>query len=134
WLAYTHRIPIDTLEMHAVDRYLRVGMLLGFADNKADFSFAVPAEAAQQVDLLLVQHGIAPRGAGSRFALLSPGSVWATKQWPAERFAAVAQAFINDGLPVVLAGSAADRAACEAVAARAPEVMNLCGRTSLSEL
>ncbi len=134
WLAYTHRIPIDTLEMHAVDRYLRVGTLLGFADSKVDFSFAVPAEASAQVDLLLAQNGIASRGPASRFALMSPGTVWETKQWPAEKFAAVAQAFIDGGLPVVLAGSPADDAACGAVAARAPEAKNLCGRTSLAEL
>ena len=134
WLAYTHRIPIDTLEMHPVDRYLRVGMLLGFADSKVDFSFAVPAEASAQVDLLLAQHGIAPRGPDARFALLSPGTVWETKQWSAEKFAAVARAFIDGGLPVVLAGSAADAAACNAVAASVPEARNLCGRTSLAEL
>ena len=32
WIAYTHRIPIPTLDVHAIDRYLWVGSMLGFPD------------------------------------------------------------------------------------------------------
>ncbi|HEY3659651.1 MAG TPA: glycosyltransferase family 9 protein, partial [Candidatus Udaeobacter sp.] len=36
WMAYTHRIPIPTLDVHAIDRYLWVGSLLGFDDEPPD--------------------------------------------------------------------------------------------------
>ena len=38
WIAYTHRIPIQTLDVHAIDRYLWVGELLGFDDDPPDLT------------------------------------------------------------------------------------------------
>lgn len=134
WLAYTHHIPLETLDLHAVDRYLRLGLLLGFDDKPADFSFVIPAAVADRADQLLNERGIAAQGPASRFVLLAPGSVWQTKQWQAEKFAAVARHFLAAGTPVVLVGSGGDVAACETIAAIAPGVVNLCGRTSMIEL
>lgn len=134
WLAYTNRIPIETLEMHAIDRYLRVGLLLGFDDSAPDFSFPIPSAASDRADALLSQHGITPSGPNSRFVVLSPGTVWETKQWPAEKFAEVARHFTNAGMPVVLIGAGADADACSIVGSIAPATINLCGRTSLTEL
>jgi len=45
---------------------------------------------------------------------LSPGASQATKRWPAERFAEVAQALAEAGASVVLAGGPADRPALRA--------------------
>ena len=45
WLAYTHRIPIPTLDVHAIDRYLWVGELLGFNDDSPDLKIHLPSEA-----------------------------------------------------------------------------------------
>ena len=41
WLAYTHRIAIPTLDVHAIDRYLWVGELLGFDGNPAKIAFGL---------------------------------------------------------------------------------------------
>ena len=38
WIAYTHRIPIPTLDVHAIDRYLWVAPLLGLDDNPPDLA------------------------------------------------------------------------------------------------
>lgn len=46
---------------------------------------------------------------------LAPGARWATKRWPAERFAAVAEALAADGARLVLAGGPGDRDAFQAV-------------------
>ncbi|HEY7723852.1 MAG TPA: glycosyltransferase family 9 protein [Anaeromyxobacteraceae bacterium] len=58
---------------------------------------------------------------------IAPGARWATKRWPAERFAAVADALAAHGASVVLAGGPADREAFAAfrAAARAPVAADL---------
>lgn len=40
---------------------------------------------------------------------IAPGARWATKRWPAERFAAVADALSSDGYRIVLCGGPSDR-------------------------
>jgi lipopolysaccharide heptosyltransferase II len=63
-----------------------------------------------------------------RYAVLMPGANWETKRWPAERFAALVgplkQRF---GLDSVIAGGAD----AEPLAALAPMVVNLVGKTNL---
>lgn len=132
WLAYSHHIPVPTLDIHAVDRYLSVGPILGLDDGPADFSFPIPPAAVTRVAQLLRQHGIA--GEDSRLLLLSPASKWETKQWRSERFAEVARHLLRRGWSVALIGSGRDREACGHVAAAAPGVIDLCGQTTLSEL
>jgi lipopolysaccharide heptosyltransferase I len=130
WLAYTHRVPIPTLDVHAVDRYLWVGPLLGLDDGPADFRTPVPAAARARVAGLLAAHGATDKP----LALLVPGTIWETKHWPAERFAEVGRHFAAAGRAVVLAGSARDRARCREVAAGCPGACDLSGQTTLSEL
>src|ERR687885_2545540 len=86
WVAYTHRIPLPTLDMHAVDRYLLVGPMLGLPDGPADFAFRIPPEAAARMTGLLRAHGIAP-GRDEAPVVLAPGTIWETKHWRAEGFA-----------------------------------------------
>jgi lipopolysaccharide heptosyltransferase I len=130
WLAYTHRIPLPTLDVHAVDRYLWVGRLLGLDDTPPDFRLPVPADAASRVEALLRRHGIA----AAPLALLFPGTQWETKHWHAEGFARVARYLGATGRAVVLAGSAAERACCRSVNEFCPAAHDLSGQTSLSEL
>jgi heptosyltransferase-2 len=58
---------------------------------------------------------------------LAPGARWATKRWPAERFAALGDALAAEGLALVLAGGPGDREAFAAVRAalRAPVAADL---------
>jgi ADP-heptose:LPS heptosyltransferase len=72
---------------------------------------------------------------GRAFALVHAGSQWSSRRWPAERFAAVADALADEGLAIVLTGTAGERALARAVAAqmRAP-ALDLVGRTTLWEL
>ncbi len=133
WLAYTHHIRVPTLDVHAVDRYLGVGPLLGLDAEAADFSFPIPAIAAERVDRLLQAHGMT--GAGTRPLLtIAPGTIWETKHWRTEGFAEVARHFMRKGFAVALIGSARERAVCDKVAGLAPGCVNLAGETALSEL
>jgi heptosyltransferase I len=131
WLAYTHRIPVPTLDVHAVDRYLTVGPMLGLDDEPADFSFPVPDDAVARVDALLRANGVTP---DADVLLCAPGTNWETKHWSAERFAEVVRHFLARGRRIVLIGSERERGVCARVAAAAPGTVDLCGATSLSEL
>jgi lipopolysaccharide heptosyltransferase I len=130
WLAYTHRIPIPRLDAHAVDRYLWLAPILGLDDDPPDMTIPIPPSADARIDALLRRE--AP--SAKPLAILVPGTQWQTKHWHGEGFAEVARHLTRTGRQVVLAGSSAERARCAAVAAWSPGVLDLCGRTTLSEL
>ena len=130
WLAYTHHIPVPTLDVHAVDRYLNVGPILGLDDGAADFSFPIPAAASARIEQLLRGHGIA----ATPLLVLAPGTVWETKHWGSGKFAEVARHFMQKGFAATLIGSRRERAVCAEVAQLAPGAVNFAGETSLSEL
>ena len=66
-------------------------------------------------------------GARDPAVALAPGARWATKRWPAERFARLAEALAAEGASVVLAGGPADAAPLAAfrAACRAPVAADL---------
>ncbi|MGD0562103.1 MAG: glycosyltransferase family 9 protein [Roseiarcus sp.] len=131
WLAYTHRVRLPTLAIHAIDRYLLVGDLLGFEREPPDFSIPIRAEADRRVDALLREHA----GAMTKPPIvMMPGSLWETKRWRPEGFAAVARHFLAQGYPVLIDGAANQAEECRRIAAAAPGAVVLAGLTSLAEL
>jgi heptosyltransferase I len=129
WVAYTHHLTVPTLDLHAVDRYLSVGRMLGLDEERADFFFPIPRAASDRMERLLERHGV-----GANLLTIAPGTIWETKHWRTDGFAEVARHFIRRGHSVALFGSSRERAACEAVAALAPGAVNLAGETTLSEM
>ncbi len=130
WLSYTHWIPLPRSDVHAVDRYLSLAPILGLDDEPAEFQVPIPARSTERVEALLSRFGVRSQS----FAVVVPGTIWPTKHWHVEGFAAVARYLRGTGRAVVLAGSASERERCRAVAQRAPGILDLCGQTSLSEL
>jgi lipopolysaccharide heptosyltransferase I len=130
WLAYTHRIPIPTLEVHAVDRYLWLGPLLGLTDGPADFRIHVPPQAEARTSELLASCGLASRP----FAALFPGTIWPTKHWHVEGFAEVGRHLLRTGRAVVLCGGPADRERGRLVADACPGIADLTGKTTIGEI
>jgi ADP-heptose:LPS heptosyltransferase len=130
WMAYTHRIPIPALDIHAVDRYLWLAPILGLDDGPPDFRLIPSHEAVLRADALIERHGLG----GKALAVLIPGTLWETKHWYAEGFAEVARHLMRKGRAVALAGSSAERGRCQAVAALCPGVCDLSGQTTLSDL
>jgi heptosyltransferase-1 len=128
WLAYTHRIPIPTLDVHAVDRYLWLRPILGLDDSPPVLRVYWPAECDDWADSFLRRQGI------QSFALLVPGTLWRTKHWHEQGFAAVGRYLMRQGLPVILLGTKRERARCEAIAAACPGALDLSGQTTLSQL
>ncbi len=129
WLAYTHRIPVPHLDVHAVDRYFWLAGLLDLPEGPPDFRMPVPALAQERVSTLMNRHGVR-----QPIAVIVPGTIWETKHWHMEGFALVARHLHATGRAVVLAGSAKERARCEAVAAACQGAVSLAGQTTLSEL
>jgi lipopolysaccharide heptosyltransferase I len=130
WLAYTDTIPLPTLDIHPVERYLGIGPMLGLDEGPADFSFPIPPEAPVRIDGLLDYYEIGE----ANIAIVAPGTVWETKQWRADAFAEVTRNLLQQKLAVVLVGSEGERGLCEEVARLAPGAVNLAGETALSEL
>ena len=131
WIAYTHRIPISTLDVHAIDRYLWIGPLLALDDNPPDLTIHLPSQTADNVQRLLEEHDIP---ASKPLAVLAPGTIWETKRWTIEGFAAVAREFLHDGFAVALVGTKRDQARCRQIAAAALGACDLSGKTTPAEL
>ena len=130
WLAYTDHIPLPTLDMHPVERYLGVVPMLGLDGGPPDFSFPIPPEAKARIDALLDYYDLVK----ARLIVMAPGTNWETKQWRVEAFAEVARHFLQRKLAVILIGTERERAVCEEVAKLAPGAIDLAGETTLSEL
>ncbi len=131
WIAYTHRIPIPTLDVHAIDRYLWVAPLLGLDDDPPDLAIHLSSDTVRNVERLLKEHGV---HADVPLVVLVPGTIWETKHWTIEGFAGVARTFLNDGFAVALAGTKRDQQRCRQIAAAAPGVCDLSGKTTPAEL
>jgi lipopolysaccharide heptosyltransferase I len=130
WLAYSHRIPIPTVHVHAVDRYLWLGPMLGLDDRPPDFTIYLPPMAASSIEDLLRAEGVN----GRPLAVLVPGTLWETKHWHVDGFAEVGRHLRDAGMSVVLAGTLRDRARSQAIASGCLGARDLCGRTSLAQL
>ena len=50
--------PFPTLDVHAIDRYLWVGSLLGFDDEPPDLAIHLSPETIRNVERLLEEHGV----------------------------------------------------------------------------
>jgi len=131
WIAYTHRIPIPTLDVHAIDRYLWIAPLLGLDDNPPDLTIHLSPQATNKVNRLLAEHGVP---ASKPLVVLVPGTIWETKHWTIEGFAGVARQFLQDGFAVALAGTMRDQQRCRQIAAAAPGTCDLSGKTTPADL
>lgn len=131
--AYNRKVPWSG-DRHAVHRYLALGEPLGARVARADPEpeLHVRPEARQAVLAQLRSEGV---GEGDRVLGVAPGSVWATKRWTPEGYAAMLRGARERGLRAVMLGSAEERALCERVVslARTPAPV-LAGRTSIPEL
>jgi lipopolysaccharide heptosyltransferase I len=119
--------------MHAIDRYLKVGEVLGFDPEEPVFSLEVPQAAHRTAEKLLEGTPHPPRP----FIAFSPGARWHTKVWPRANFIEAGRLIIERfGGTILLVGtvSEAGDAAAEIENALGDPVVNLVGRTTLEEL
>lgn len=98
WLFYTDKVRLQTLEQHAVDRYLAVADALGCGKTPVEFHFHTTREDEEAVDRLMP--------GGHDYAVLMPGANWETKRWPAANYAVLSRELEKLGLRTVVAGGA----------------------------
>ncbi|MEM9754135.1 MAG: lipopolysaccharide heptosyltransferase II [Planctomycetota bacterium] len=113
-LTYSQRIGGRQDERHAVERYLDVAEYLDCGRRPVEF--VLPGES---LDLPT-----------KPYAVLIPGTNWATKRWPVEQFAKLAGQLRERGLMIVSSGSPNERPLADAVGAD----VNLAGQTSIKQL
>jgi lipopolysaccharide heptosyltransferase II len=107
-------------DRHIVDQALDAVRFLGLPLLPPEFPVRFPVRA--------------PEGDRPRVALV-PLSRWPTKNWPPERFAAVAEVLRRTrGASIFIFGAPADRPVCERLAAGLPGARNLAGTTSLVDM
>jgi heptosyltransferase-2 len=119
---------------HDVERNLCLLRVFGIEPEECErrLGLGLTEEAVRRAEVLLGE--VAP-GPGPLCGI-APGSVWATKRWIPEGFAAVARGLARDhGARVVVLGGAEDRELAERiVSASAGAAKSLAGRTDLPTL
>ncbi|MCA9287412.1 MAG: glycosyltransferase family 9 protein [Phycisphaerales bacterium] len=128
-LLYTRRVPIPA-GWHTVDRMLGIACAgLGIAPVVDMRLHTDEASRARAADLV---------GSRDRYVLLAPTSRWASKRWPADRFAALAQRLLDSAaVSIVVVGGRDERDQCGPVlelAARDKRVVDLVGQTDVATL
>jgi lipopolysaccharide heptosyltransferase I len=129
---YTHRIPQDRECIHLVDYYLKMVTTAGASCINAEFVLPQDPAAADSVKKLLANYRVPL----DSYAVFVPGSTRHHKCWPLERFAALAQKMSPAfNLSVVATGTASEQGLIDGLKALAAvPIVNLAGKTSLSEL
>jgi lipopolysaccharide heptosyltransferase I len=130
WLAYNRRIPIPTLNVHAIERYLWLGEMLGFDDGPIEPGLHLPPEAEARAQEIRHEGPLQ----GRAFAVIAPGTMWETKHWRLDGFAEIARRLGARGIAVALAGTAKDASLCAKIAAATPLALDLAGKTTPAEL
>ncbi len=130
WLGYNRRVEVPR-EMHTVDRMLALVEAIGVRPVR-DMRLYTPAEGGGGASP-------DPRLIRGRYAVIAPTSRWEGKRWPADRFAQVAHALLQDGRAEALAivGGANERDQCGPVLELCesdPRVVDLVGKTSVAGL
>jgi len=129
---YTHRIPQDRDCIHLVDYYLKMVTTAGASNVDAEFVLPQDPAAVDSVKKLLANYRVPL----DSYAVFVPGSTRHHKCWPLERFAALAQKMSPAfNLSIVATGTASELGLIDGLKALAAvPIVNLAGKTSLSEL
>lgn len=126
---YTLVVPRAFPGPHETERLLGLAAGLGLKDLSLWPEIMLPEEARAKAGRFF--SGLARPALG-----LHPGSVWATKRWPAEYFAGLARCALRQGAAILLFAGPGEEATAQAVLKLLPDkgVYDLSGRLSLAEL
>ncbi|MBI5507915.1 MAG: glycosyltransferase family 9 protein [Deltaproteobacteria bacterium] len=134
WQTIKVRLRLGQHRAHGLvaDRYHQaVEALVGAPLAFGELRFFVSPDARARLTEMLEETGL---DRARPLIGMAPGSMWATKRWPLERFAALATRALEAGAQVVLSGSAEEAEVTAAVRALAPGVVDLAGKIGLGDL
>ena len=118
--------------MRFTDRYhAAVEELVGRPLPRGRLRYFLGPSDRDFADATLRAHGLDP---GQPLLGISPGANWATKRWPAERFAGLARRALAAGLQVAVQGSEAESPLGRLVAREAKGAADLTGKLDLPAL
>jgi heptosyltransferase-2 len=139
----THAIPLPLWKderheslyyLNLVEELERLLLRKSSSDSREPrFSLEVSRDRQQQAEAFLRQHGLRMDGP---LVLLCPGSINSrAKRWPADRYAALADRFLETGASVALIGSRAEMEVSAQVCQQMrKQPIILTGKTTLAEL
>ncbi|WP_457553714.1 lipopolysaccharide heptosyltransferase II [Desulfobacula sp.] len=117
---YTHKIH-GSMNIHAIDRYLKIALFMGCSIDQIDYPFA-PYDPNPPILNLLPE----------KFLVMSPSAGKPANRWPAQKFGRLAAKLL---LPTVVIASLAEAdIAREVVAHSKGKAISVAGQTSLKEL
>lgn len=130
WRLYHDAVsPYST---HLVDRQLELLEPLGIFDTPVRFGALEATSNSLEVEKILQSVNLSANG----YAVINPGASWASKRWPAERYAEVAtKLFETAGLrSLIVWGGADERSLAQSIVAASPLASCLAPETSLVNL
>ena len=129
WLALTN--PVKPVATHVVDRNCDLLVPLGIRESRPAFDMPTWPVSRERV-----RHWLASLRLPDPPVVINPGAGWASKRWPAERFAALARCLHRrHGIrPLVVWGGGEERALAEQIAAEACGEAVVAAETTLQDL
>jgi len=117
--------------MHMLDYHAQSLIPLGLEPRVCAPELNVSDEESQAAEQILANNGLK----GVNWVMLHPAARYWFKAWPPERFAALGDALIKEGVQVVLIGSEHEQSVAEEVMqAGQQKFVSLVGKTTLREL
>jgi 3-deoxy-D-manno-octulosonic-acid transferase/heptosyltransferase-1 len=133
YLALNHRIPMISMETHALERGLLMLHAVGISQDAIEYRLPIDQQSRLKARAWIET---SCGNAKQKPIAINPMAKWETKLWPLERFAQLADQLIERfQIPVCFTGSPGDRPPIESIIkSMHHEAANLAGRTSLIEL
>jgi lipopolysaccharide heptosyltransferase I len=126
---YTRRVPADD-SGHVVRKNLSIVEALGVAVREVASPLKVTASSVPGQVRELLQ-----LGANGRFAAVNPGAGWPNKQWPADRYGAIAAHLrASHGMMSIVTWGPGEQALAGAVAAASNGAATIAPPTALADL
>jgi len=105
YLVLNERIPPVSMEVHALERGLILLEKIGVPRGELDYRFPHDAEAESEVEEFLTAAGLSRQ---APLVVIHPMARWRTKLWYNDRFAALADALLEQGAVPVFSGGPED--------------------------
>ena len=125
---FTHPVIPDKSSIHIVDQYVDVARAAGGA-TLTDFGLNPNKESEQSVHNL-----ISDFPADKKLVVCHAGAGWATKRWPAEHFATLADSLAAQATVAFIGTQADEPAVNEVLSHTKSRPISLIGKTRVSEL